>query len=62
MSRFVSTMVKEIIGPGHALADANPTPQIFRQTPTPVEGVSLATPAGAIPPTGSPARTIPKPQ
>lgn len=62
MSRFLSIMVKEAIGPGHALADANPVPQIFRQTPSPVKGVPLATPAGAVQPTGSPARTIPKPQ
>ena len=62
MSRFLSTMTKQIIGPGHALADANPVPILFRQTPIVVEGALPTAPAGANPPTGSSVSTIPKPQ
>jgi hypothetical protein len=62
MTDFVSFIVKEVIGPGHAVEDANPTPKAFRQTPPVVAGVQHATPTGAKQPTGSQARTIPQPE
>lgn len=61
MSDFVGMIVGEILGPGHAIEDANPVPQVFRGIPMPVGGVPPATPAGARVLTGSPASTIPKP-
>lgn len=62
MTDFVSMIVSEVIGPGHATEDANPVPRVFRGIPTPVVGVLHATPAGAKRPTGSPASTIPQPK
>jgi hypothetical protein len=62
MSRTLSVMSKQIIGPGHALEDANSTPIVFRETPNPVNGVSLATPVGPATVTGSDARKIPQPE
>jgi len=62
MSRNLSLLVKEVIGPGHALEDGNPIPVAFREIPIAVGGVPPATPAGVHAPTGSPVSTIPKPQ
>jgi hypothetical protein len=62
MSRNLSVMSKQIIGPGHALEDANPVPIVFRGTPIPVVGVPPATPSGPKMVTGSDARQIPQPE
>ena len=62
MSKFISLVAKEVIGPGHTLEDAYPVPKQFRGIPIVVEGVPPATPVGARVLTESPASTIPSPQ
>jgi hypothetical protein len=62
MTGFTDFLVKEIIGPGNRIEDANPVPIVFRGTPVVVGGVQRTTPAGAEVPTGSPVSTIHQPR
>ena len=60
MTDSVSTVLQEVLGIGHVMDDANPTPTPFRPVPIPVAGTQPTVPLGA-PPTESQAGKIPQP-